>query len=49
MNDSGFWVVSQMSGMTESEGLRTLTPLTAIMGLVGLVCTMVLAALFPLA
>lgn len=48
MNDSGFWVVSQMSGMTEAEGLRTLTPLTTIMGLVGLLCTMALAALFPL-
>jgi GntP family gluconate:H+ symporter len=48
MNDSGFWVVSQMSGMTESEGLKTLTPLTAIMGVAGLVCTMLLAAAFPL-
>jgi len=48
MNDSGFWVVSQMSGMTESEGLKTLTPLTAFMGVAGLVCTMLLAAAFPL-
>jgi GntP family gluconate:H+ symporter len=48
MNDSGFWVVSQMSGMTESEGLRTLTPLLVVMGIMGLLCTMALAALFPL-
>jgi GntP family gluconate:H+ symporter len=48
MNDSGFWVVSQMSGMTEAEGLKTLTPLTAVMGLVGLLCTILLANLFPL-
>jgi len=48
MNDSGFWVVSQMSGMTEAEGLKTLTPLLVIMGVVGLLCTMALAALFPL-
>lgn len=48
MNDSGFWIVSQMSGMTEAEGLRTLTPMLVIMGVVGLLCTMVLAALFPM-
>ena len=48
MNDSGFWVVSQMSGMTEAEGLKTLTPLTTVMGLVGLLCTIVLANSFPL-
>jgi GntP family gluconate:H+ symporter len=48
MNDSGFWVVSQMSGMTEAEGLKTLTPLLVVMGVVGLLCTMALAAVFPL-
>jgi GntP family gluconate:H+ symporter len=48
MNDSGFWVVSQMSGMTEKEALTTLTPLTAIMGLVGLAGTMLAAYLLPM-
>ncbi len=48
MNDSGFWVVTQMSGMAEAEGLRTLTPMAAIMGIAGLLVTMVLAQLFPL-
>lgn len=48
MNDSGFWVVSQMSGMTEREGLMTLTPLAAIMGVTGLMGTMLAAHLFPL-
>lgn len=48
MNDSGFWVVSQMSGMTEKEGLMTLTPLAAIMGVTGLLGTMLAAHLFPL-
>jgi GntP family gluconate:H+ symporter len=48
MNDSGFWVVSQMSGMTEKEGLMTLTPLAAIMGVTGLVGTMLAAHFFPL-
>jgi GntP family gluconate:H+ symporter len=48
MNDSGFWVVSQMSGMTEKEGLRTLTPLALIMGVVGLIVTMLGAYFLPL-
>lgn len=48
MNDSGFWVVSQMSGMKERESLKALTPMSVLMGLVGLVVTVILAALFPL-
>jgi GntP family gluconate:H+ symporter len=48
MNDSGFWVVVQMSGMNEREGLKTLTPMTAIMGTVGLLVTMAAAYVFPL-
>ncbi|UCF39292.1 MAG: GntP family permease [Acidobacteriota bacterium] len=48
MNDSGFWVVSQMSGMTEKEGLMALTPLAAIMGVTGLIATMLLAHFLPL-
>ncbi len=48
MNDSGFWVVTQMSGMAEAEGLRTLTPMAALMGIAGLLVTMALARLFPL-
>lgn len=47
MNDSGFWVICKMSGMTEAEGLRYITPLTAIMGLAGLLATMVGALLVP--
>ncbi len=48
MNDSGFWVVSQMSGMTEREGLRMLTPMSLLMGVVGLSVTAAGAWLFPL-
>ena len=48
MNDSGFWVVSQMSRMTEEESLKTLTPMTLLMGVVGLFVTIIGAALFPL-
>ena len=48
MNDSGFWVVTQMSGLTEREGLRHLTPMSILMGLTGLLATMAGAAMLPL-
>lgn len=49
MNDSGFWVITKMSGMTEAEGLRVVTPMLTAMGICGLGVTMVLALLFPAA
>ena len=48
MNDSGFWVYKQMSGLTETEALRTWTPLLAVMGVVGYVVTQIAAILVPL-
>ena len=49
MNDSGFWVYKQMSGLTETEALQTWTPLLAVMGVVGYVVTQIAALLVPLA
>jgi GntP family gluconate:H+ symporter len=46
-NDSGFWVVCKMSGFTERETLKSFTPLLSIMGLAGLVATLILARLWP--
>lgn len=48
LNDSGFWVVTQMSGMTEKEGLKTVTPLSGLMGVVGLVVTIALSLILPM-
>ena len=48
MNDSGFWVITKMSGMTEGEGLKYVTPMTSLMGVVGLVVTMIGVTLFPM-
>ena len=48
MADSGFWVICKMSGMTEAEGLRTVTPMSIVMGTVGLIATLIGATLFPL-
>jgi gluconate:H+ symporter, GntP family len=49
MNDSGFWVVTKMSGMTELEGLRYVTTLLALMGVVGFLVTLLAVTFLPLA
>lgn len=48
MNDSGFWVFCRMGGLSESEGLRSWTPLTSIMGFAGMGATVALAMIWPL-
>ena len=48
MNDSGFWIICKMSGFTERETIRNFSFLLLIMGIVGLVATMIMAKLFPL-
>lgn len=48
MNNSGFWIFAKMSGLTEQETLKSWTILTAMMGLVGLCATLILAITFPL-
>jgi len=48
LNDSAFWIMTRMSGMTENEGLRTISPLMLIMGVVGIMVTMLMAWLFPM-
>ena len=48
MNDSGFWVVKQMSGLTEVENLKTWTLMLSIMGVVAFLVTALCSWLFPL-
>ncbi|GAA4436035.1 GntP family permease [Bremerella cremea] len=48
MNDSGFWVISRMSGFTEKETLKTFTVLLTIMGVVSFLATLVFAMVLPL-
>ena len=48
MNDAGFWIIGQASGMTEAETLKTASIMMCIMGIVGLAATMAGAWLFPL-
>jgi GntP family gluconate:H+ symporter len=48
MNDSGFWVVSRMGGLTEAETFKTWTTIAATVGVAGFVVTLSLATLLPL-
>lgn len=48
MNDSAFWIISKMSGMTTKESIRFFSYLLTVMGFTGLFAVMLLAYLFPL-
>ena len=47
MNDSGFWIFSRMSGLTERETLRSWTVLLSAISLIGLGQVLLLSAVFP--
>jgi GntP family gluconate:H+ symporter len=47
-NDSGFWIISRMSGMTETETLRSASVMMSLMGVVGFVLVLLGAWLLPL-
>jgi GntP family gluconate:H+ symporter len=48
MNDSGFWVISKMGGLTNSETLRLWTGTAAVTGTTGFLAVLVLSWLLPL-
>jgi gluconate:H+ symporter, GntP family len=48
MNDAGFWIMCKTSNLTEREALQTIAPMQSLMGITGLVLTMIAAAVFPL-
>lgn len=48
MNDSAFWIVTEMSGMKEKETVRFFSCMLTVMGLAGLVAVMILSKVFPL-
>lgn len=48
MNDSGFWVVNRLSGMTEKETLRTWTVQLTADSVIGLLVTLVLSKVLPM-
>lgn len=48
MNDSGFWIVAKMSGLTEMEALKSWTPMLAVLGITTLVFTVIFSIVMPL-
>lgn len=48
MNDSGFWIFTKMGRLTESESLRSWTPLLAVLSLVSFLTTILLTKILPL-
>ena len=49
MNDSGFWVIGRMSGMTEGETFKTSSMIMIVMSVTGLAVVMLGAWLLPFA
>lgn len=47
-NDSGFWIIGRMSGMTPVETFKTVSIQLIVMGITGLIVVMLGAMLFPL-
>jgi gluconate:H+ symporter, GntP family len=48
MNDSGFWVVNRLSGMTEKETLKSWTVMLTVTSVLGLIQVLVLSKILPL-
>jgi len=48
MNDAGFWIMCKTSNLTEREALKTIAPMQTLMGITGLILTMIAAKLFPM-
>jgi len=48
MNDSGFWVVSKMGGLTEKETLKTWTLMLTVASVTGLILTFIASRILPL-
>ena len=47
MNDSGFWIFTKMSGLTETESLRSWTIMLIVLAVVSFAVTVALAMLWP--
>jgi len=47
-NDSGFWVIGRMTGMTPLETFKTVSMMMLVMSLVGLLVLMLGAWILPL-
>jgi gluconate:H+ symporter, GntP family len=48
MNDSGFWVVSKLGGLTEKETLKSWTVVLTLLSVAGLILTLIASRLLPM-
>jgi GntP family gluconate:H+ symporter len=48
MNDSGFWIVSRMGVLTETEALKSWTVLLAMLGITAFGFTLLFSRLWPM-
>ncbi|MEQ8882157.1 MAG: SLC13 family permease [Cyclobacteriaceae bacterium] len=48
MNDSAFWIITRMTGMEEKETIRFFSYLLTVMGIAGLIISMILSKILPL-
>ncbi|MDL5362571.1 GntP family permease [Halalkalicoccus sp. NIPERK01] len=47
-NDSGFWIISEVAGLTQMETFKTYSAVATVMSVSGLLIVLVLSALVPL-
>jgi H+/gluconate symporter-like permease len=47
MNDSGFWIFAKMGGLTETEALKSWTPMLVILGFTAYLVTVLLVLVMP--
>ncbi len=48
-NDSGFWIVKEIGGLTQEETFKIWTALTTIVSIAGFAVTFIMSQLFPMA
>ncbi|MEZ6055189.1 MAG: hypothetical protein R3C01_00660 [Planctomycetaceae bacterium] len=48
MDDSGFWIFAKMGGLTEGEALKSWTVMLAVLSVVSLTISVLLALVMPL-
>ncbi|WP_435102262.1 GntP family permease [Halarchaeum sp. P4] len=48
-NDSGFWIVKEIGGLTQAETLKVWTAVTSILSVAALIIILIYSTLFPLA
>jgi len=47
-NDSGFWIVSEVAGITQAETFKTWSAVNTVMSITGLIVVLLLSAIVPL-